>query len=98
MLAADKERGSIVKLLLAAGADVNIQNGVIIIIIIVDINVRVVVSILLYVFIFKDGETALMLAAEGGHDSIVKQLLDAGADVKSQNEVIVIIIIVDTNV
>jgi ankyrin repeat protein len=39
-----------------------------------------------------------MFAADKGHDANVNQLLDAGADVNSQNEVIVIMFIVDTNV
>jgi hypothetical protein len=51
MFAADKGYDVIVKQLLAAGADVNIQKKVIMVICIVDTNVRVVVSILLYVFI-----------------------------------------------
>jgi ankyrin repeat protein len=39
-----------------------------------------------------------MWAAGAGHDAIVKQLLAAGADVNYQDEVIMIIIIVDTDV
>jgi hypothetical protein len=50
-VAAERGRDATVKQLLAAGADVNIQDEVIVIIIIVDTNVRVVVSILLYVSI-----------------------------------------------
>jgi ankyrin repeat protein len=45
-----------------------------------------------------NGETALIVAAEKGHDAIVKQLLAAGADINIRNEVKVIIVIVDTNV
>jgi ankyrin repeat protein len=97
-VAADRGHDAIVKQLLAAGADVKSQRGVLMIVYIIDTNVRVVVSILLYVFIFKDGRWALIVAAWRGHDAIVKQLLDAGADVNIQDEVIMIICIIDTNV
>jgi hypothetical protein len=51
MVAAHQGDGSIVKQLLAVGADINIGKEVILIIVVVDANVRVVVSILLYVLI-----------------------------------------------
>jgi ankyrin repeat protein len=39
-----------------------------------------------------------MLAAEQGHDAVVKQLLAAGADVNIQTKVLKIVFIVDTNI
>ena len=43
--------------------------------------------IFILIFTMKDEETALMMAAQGGHLEIVKALIEAGADVNLRDGV-----------
>ena len=81
MIAARGGHNETVQTLIAAGADLNIQ------------SVKVLFCyICLFCYIFtqlslttKDGWTALMIAARGGHNETVQTLIAAGADLNIQS-------------
>ena len=75
MIASRGGHNETVQTLIAAGADLNIQ-----------VEVLLVTFVYCYMFIqlaltTKDGWTALMIAARGGHNETVQTLIAAGADV-----------------
>ena len=51
------------------------------------VNVMVVIKALLVCVYLKDGETALIKAAEKGHMNIVNKLLDSDASINAFNRV-----------
>ena len=80
MIAARSGHNETVQTLIAAGADLNIQ------------SVKVFLATFVYCNMFtqlslttKDGWTALMIAARGGHNETVQTLIAAGADLNIQS-------------
>jgi ankyrin repeat protein len=86
MQASRYSRAEVVQLLLAHGAEVDVENKVCALIYAVfdysDIKIFIVAP-----FTMQDGWTALMLASEGGHADIAELLITAGADKNAQNNV-----------
>ena len=80
MIAAEGGHNETVQTLIAASADLNIQ------------SVKVLLATFVYCYMFtqlslttKDGWTALMIAARGGHNETVQTLIAAGADLNIQS-------------